>query len=135
MIPRIDVRGLAAKKQVTGELLFEFEAVDLLDIPFMEFSSPVQAAADYEIFADNKVEVRLRLTFTLKGSCSRCLAETEQTFTQTAFGLFEQGEGDGESYGYLHFAELTEFVRDSLAFALPAKVLCNGCRNSDGENE
>ena len=65
MIPRIDVRGLAAKKQVTGELLFEFEAVDLLDIPFMEFSSPVQAAADYEIFADNKVEVRLRLTFTL----------------------------------------------------------------------
>ncbi len=135
MIPRIDVRSLAAKKMDTGELTFEFEAVDLLDIPFTEFSAPVQVTAEYEIFGDNKVEVQLRFTFTLKGACSRCLSAAEQTFTENAAGVFEPGTGDGESYGYTNFIDLTEFVRDSLAFALPAKLLCAECQRSEAENE
>lgn len=135
MIPKIDVRSRSARKCYTGELGFEFEAEDLLDIPFVEFAAPVQTTARYEIFEDNKVEVLLNFTFTLKGACSRCLSPAEQTFTETAEGIFEPGKGDGETYGYTNFVDLTEFARDSLMFALPPKLLCGECLRSDGENE
>lgn len=135
MIPKIDVRSLVANKTYAGELSFEFEAVDLLDIPFVEFSSPVKAELGYEIFEDNSVEVRGRFTYSLKGACSRCLSETQKTFTAEVEGVFEAGKGDGESYGYINSVDLGEFLRDSLAFALPSRLLCGECESSYGENE
>lgn len=135
MIPKIDVRSQVANKTYAGELSFEFEAVDLLDIPFVEFSSPVKAQLSYEIFEDNSVEVRGRFTYSLKGACSRCLSETQKTFTAEVEGVFEAGKGDGETYGYTSFVDLGEFLRDSLAFALPSRLLCGECESSYGEKE
>lgn len=135
MIPKIDVRSLVANKIYTGELAFEFEAVDLLDLPFVEFSSPVKAELNYEIFEDNSVEVRGRFTYTLKGACSRCLSETQKTFSAEVEGVFEQGKGDGETYGYANSVDLGEFLRESLCFTLPSRLLCGECESSYGENE
>lgn len=137
MIPRLDVRSLAARKIYTGELSFEYEAEDaLLDIPFVRFSSPVRVRLDYEIFEDNTVEAKARLSFSLAGSCSRCLGETERAFEEEAVGIFEPDGGDGETYGYRNgVVELNEFIRDSVLSALPPRLLCGECGIPDREQE
>ena len=128
MIPEIDVRSLSAKKQYEGTLAFDFEPEDgSLEIPFVSFSSPVHAELRYEILEDGTVEVRGTVTFSLKGACSRCLENAEQTFTGEVDALFEEGEGDGETYGYHRVVKLSELMHDSLLFALPSRLLCKAC--------
>ena len=130
MVPEIDVRSCVARKSYAGELEFSFDAEDgLLDIPFVSFASPVTARLRYEIFEDDAVEVKGTLSFTLRGACSRCLAETEETFTHEAEALFLPAEPLGEEYGYSGgVVRLTEFLRDTVAFALPARLLCETCK-------
>lgn len=137
MIPRIDVRGAIAKKQFSEELNFEYEADGtLLDIPFVSFSSPVEVALRYEILENDDVEVTGQMRFSLKGECSRCLADTEQSFVAELDGLFVAGESDGETYGYRNgVIYLEEFLRDGLLVALPPRLLCGDCNAQDGENE
>ncbi len=134
MIPRIDVRNAVARKNFTGELEFAFEAEqDLIDIPYVEFSSPVTAALRYEIFADDKAEVTGKLSFSLKGLCSRCLAEAEKEIVCGAEGTFAPVPKD-EEYGYSNgFIDLREFLRDSVMFALPPRLLCGTCAEEESE--
>lgn len=136
MIPRIDVRGAIARKQFSGELIFEYEADGaLLDIPFVSFSSPVGVALRYEILENNDAEITGQMRFSLKGECSRCLSDAEQTFTAELCALFVEGEGDGETYGYRNgVLFLEEFLRDSLLVALPPRLLCGNCSDRE-ENE
>lgn len=137
MIPKIDVRGAIARKKFSDELTFEYEADKaLLDIPFVSFSSPVKAVVRYEILENDDVEISGEIRFSLKGECSRCLTDAEREFRQEISGLFENGEGDGETYGYRNgVLDLEEFLRDSLLVALPSRLLCAACMAADGENE
>lgn len=133
---RIDVRGSLLRRQTEGTLSAETEAEDgLVDIPFVRFSSPVKAELRYRIAEDGTVEVTGRVSFSLKGSCSRCLEETERRFEGDVHGLFERGAGNGVTYGYGGGAvEPDELIRDSVMFALPARLLCDRC-DPDGDNE
>ncbi len=136
MIPVIDVRSLWAKNLREGSLDFSYEAeAGLLEIPFVEFSSPVHAVLSYRIFEDRTVEVKGKLVFSLKGDCSRCLSPAEETFEGEVYGLFETPRGDGETYGYQNAVHLTELLRDSLLFALPSRLLCAACEKEDGETD
>ena len=134
MVPRIDVRTELAKKNYTGELNFSFDADNgLIDIPYVEISSPIRAALHYEIFADDTVEVTGKISFTLKGLCSRCLAETEEEIGFAAEGVFAPDPKD-EEYGYANgFIDLGEFLRDSVLFALPSRLLCKNCTEEESE--
>ncbi len=134
MVPRIDVRNLVARKNYTGELEFSFDGDEaLIDIPFVEFSSPVKAALKYEIFADDKTEIEGTIVFSLKGLCSRCLAETEEKIEYGAEGVFSPLPKD-EEYGYRNgIIDLREFLRDSVLFALPSRLLCRACAEDDSE--
>lgn len=128
MVPRIDVRNEIARKNFTGTLRFAFDAEqDLIDIPYVEFSSPVTAELTYELFTDGKAEVSGTLSFCLKGLCSRCLAETEEEVVYDAEGVFAPVPKD-EEYEYSNgFIDLREFLRDSVLFALPSRLLCRAC--------
>lgn len=134
MIPRIDVKSSVARKNFTGTLDFSFEAEkDLLDIPYVDFSAPVHVTLTYEIYGEDKVEAHARLTFSLKGLCSRCLAETEREIVSEAEGVFSPVPKD-EEYGYQNVVDLREFLRDSVLFALPPRLLCEACA-AENENE
>ena len=135
MIPEIDVRGCIANKMTEGSLDFDFEADEtLLDIPFVKFAGPVRAALAYTVLDDFSVEVRGEIAFTLLGECSRCLKEAKQEIVYRAEGLFERGEGDGETYGYRNGkVTLDEFLRDSVMFALPPRLLCEACEQWENE--
>lgn len=133
MVSGIDVRRSIAAGVRTGELSFEFGAEDgLIDVPYVTFSSPVRAALLYEIFSDEKVEVRGTVSFSLKGLCSRCLRETERTVEYEAEGLFVPNDPQDVEYGYRNGRiDLTEFLRDSVMFALPARLLCAECEKEE----
>ena len=125
MIPRIDVRRNKAKKEYRGELNFEFEGDNsLVDLPDTRFSSPVRAALRFEIFEDDSVEIEGTLTFSLAGPCSRCLEPVEREITAELQALFEEGEGDGESYGYQNAVDLSELMRDTVLVNLPSRLTC-----------
>lgn len=129
MIPAIAVLKAVAEKKYAGELSFSFEPDPaLLDIPYVTFGSPVRAELAYEIFEDDSVEVRGTLTFTLRGLCSRCLAEAEREIRSEAEGVFVTGKPKDDEYVYRGgTVELSEFLRDSVMFALPQRLLCGTC--------
>ena len=132
MIPVIDVRNCVARKNYEGTLEFEFEADQSWnDIPYVAFSTPVKAALRYEILEDNSVEIEGSVSFSLKGACSRCLAETEQRFTGEANATFVSGKADGEEYSYFGNVDLREFLRDAVMFALPTRLLCDPCNEEE----
>ncbi len=134
MVPGINVRTELARKNYTGKLEVCYGAdKSLTGIPYAEISSPVRAALHYEIFADDKVEVAGRISFSLKGLCSRCLADAEEEIGYAAEGVFAP-EPRGEEYGYSNgFIDLGEFLRDSVLFALPSKLLCKNCMEEESE--
>lgn len=136
MISEIDVRRCIAKKIYAGELVFEFEGDDeLVDIPYVKFSSPVKASLRYEIYEDDSVDVTGSIAFTLKGLCSRCLAETEQNFSGEVNACFVPNGGDGEEYGYTQGKiDLTEALRDAVMYAMPQRLVCeNACNLPEWE--
>ena len=135
MIPEIDVRGCIARKTFEGTLAFSYEADEsLLDIPFVKIAGPVQVRLNYRISEDFSVEVTGTLAFTLEGSCSRCLEEASSDIVYEAEAYFVRGEDDGEAYGYTNGrVRLEEFLRDSLMFALPARLLCKSCEQWENE--
>ncbi len=138
MVPKLDVRRANAEKKYTGELCFTFEAEpSLVEIPFVSISSPVEAKLRYAILEDDSVEIEGSLAFTLKGSCSRCLRETEQRVSGEAEGYFvPYGEG-GEDYSYSNgVIDLGEFLRDSVIFLTPARLVCSeNCTAPDYKEE
>ena len=135
MIPEIDVRGCIARKIWEDTLVFSFEADEgLLDIPFVKFAGPVRAELTYRIADDESVGVEGTLAFTLQGSCSRCLEETSSDIVYEAEGYFARGEDDGETYGYTNGKVLLDdFLRDTLMFALPPRLLCKACEQWENE--
>ena len=122
----IDVKRALALSKPSGNLSFEYVADDaLIDIPFVSFSSPVKAELHYEIDGEEKVFVTGRVSFCLKGACSRCLKETEREVSSEVSALFIPNGEDGEDYAYSNGrVKLDEAVRDFVAFALPSSFLC-----------
>lgn len=127
MVPTLDVRRCNAEKKYAGELRFGFDPdPTLVDIPYVAFSSPVEADLHYEILEGDWVEVKGTLSFSLKGLCSRCLKETEQRLTAEAEGCFIPEGNGSDDYAYRNgIVDLTEFLRDAVLGALPNGLYCS----------
>lgn len=127
MVPKFDVRKANAEKKYAGDLSFTFEAEpSLVEIPFVSISSPVEANLHYEILEDDSVEIAGSLTFSLKGSCSRCLKETERQVSGKVEGYFVPNGTDREDYSYSNgVIDFGEFLRDSVIFLMPARLVCS----------
>ncbi len=129
MIPVIDVRRSAAEKRYEGTLAFAFRPDDALnDLPYTSFAGDAKAELCYRIAEDRTVTVDGTVEFTLEGECSRCLSPAVQTVEGAVYGVFTEGDGDGETYGYRGgTVRLEELMRDTVVFALPHLLLCKAC--------
>ena len=121
----IDVRKLNAQKQYSGTLEFEYEAPEnLIDIPFVKFSSPVKVEAEYELFEDDSLELRGKILYTLEGQCSRCLKETSERVEGELDAYFQPFK-DGEDYAYSGgVIDLTNAVNDAIMSSMPRTLSC-----------
>ena len=129
MIAKLEIARSLAEKKYSGTLAFEFEAdKELIELPYAEVSSPVKAELSYEILEDNSVRVFGTIGYKLKGLCSRCLKETERSVSYEAEGYFVPQGAKGEDGDYVYSGktiDLSEFLRDELAFSLPMTLLCS----------
>ena len=121
----IDVRKLNAQKKYSGTLEFEYEAPEnLIDIPFVKFSSPVKVEAEYELFEDDSLELRGKILYTLEGQCSRCLKETSERVEGELDAYFQPFK-DGEDYAYSGgVIDLTNAVNDAIKSSKPRTHSC-----------
>ncbi len=121
----IDVRKLNAQKKYSGRLEFEYEAPEnLIDIPFVKFSSPVKVEAEYELFEDDSLELRGKIHYTLEGQCSRCLKETSERVEGELDAYFQPFK-DGEDYAYSGgVIDLTNAVNDAIMSSMPRTLSC-----------
>ena len=121
----IDVRKLNAQKKYSGRLEFEYEAPEnLIDIPFVKFSSPVKVEAEYELFEDDSLELRGKILYTLEGQCSRCLKETSERVEGELDAYFQPFK-DGEDYAYSGgVIDLTNAVNDAIMSSMPRTLSC-----------
>lgn len=121
----IDVRKLNAQKKYSGRLEFEYEAPEnLIDIPFVKFSSPVKVEAEYELFEDDSLELRGKILYTLEGQCSRCLKETSERVEGELDAYFQPFKG-GEDYAYSGgVIDLTNAVNDAIMSSMPRTLSC-----------
>ena len=121
----IDVRKLNAQKKYSGRLEFEYEAPEnLIDIPFVKFSSPVKVEAEYELFEDDSLELRGKILYTLEGQCSRCRKETSERVEGELDAYFQPFKG-GEDYAYSGgVIDLTNAVNDAIMSSMPRTLSC-----------
>ena len=121
----IDVRKLNAQKKYSGTLEFEYEAPEnLIDIPFVKFSSPVKVEAEYELFEDDSLELRGKILYTLEGPCSKCLKETSERVEGELDAYFQPFKG-GEDYAYSGgVIDLTNAVNDAIMSSMPRTLSC-----------
>lgn len=126
MIPKIDVRQLNAQKKYAGDYAFEYEGDNsLIGIPYAKFSAPVSVTLHYEILEDDSVEITGKISFTLKGACSRCLNEAEQTFRGEIDAYFVPKGGESEDYRYTGgVVDLRDCLNDAVMLTLPARLVC-----------
>lgn len=122
----LDIQSCIARKNFTGTLSLEYEEDgELIEIPYVKFSSPVKAELRYDIFEDDTVELTGSVCFTLSGLCSRCLAETQERISGEVQAKFVKGEGDGIDYGYRGGRlDFREALRDAVIAAMPLKLVC-----------
>ena len=66
----IDVRNLNAGKTYSGRLEFEYMAPEsLIDIPFVRFSAPVKVEAEFELYEDDSLELKGKVSYGIEGQC------------------------------------------------------------------
>ena len=121
----IDIRKLNAKKAYQGELHFEYSAPDeLIGIPFVKFVGPVQVDFFYELYADDALEIRGKVVYSLEGQCSRCLKDAKTTVEGELNALFEP-TAQPEDYGYTGgIVRLEEAVEDAIMASMPFSLSC-----------
>ena len=125
----IDIRKLNAQKKYTGEMQFDYSASDtLIDIPFVNFSTPVTVKFSYELYEDDSLEIKGTVSYTLTGQCSRCLQTATQKIVGDLDALFEPIAG-GEDYSYKNgVIDLKQAVDEAIMASLPFILSCgNDC--------
>ena len=96
----LEIKKLFAKGCYTGSFSYEVSpAKDLILLPLCTVDS-VKVEGEYEIFDDEEVEITLRISYTIYGSCSYCLADTKQEINYSTDILFVTDSGDRDNYVY-----------------------------------
>ena len=127
----IDVRKLNAQKLYSGSMEFSYAAPEeLIGIPFVKFSAPVQICFDYELYEDDSMDIRGTVSYQLAGQCSRCLKDAKQT-VEGEIDAYFQPVKDCEDYSYsngvIHLQKaVDEAIMASLPFTLSCGEDCEG---------
>ena len=133
----IDIRKLNAQKSYFGEMEFSYNASEtLLNLPLAAFDGPICVKFEYDLYEDNALEIRGKVSYRLKGQCSRCLKELSATIEGELNALFEPTK-DAEDYSYTGgVVDVTQAVEDAVMLSLPFTILCeNECESISYSSE
>lgn len=123
-----DLRGLHLSSGA-GRRLELHVAIEPFDFGGERYAvepSVVEVQLDVSATTNDGYALRLRFAATLQGPCMRCLEPASPTFAIEAREVSQPGGGEELSSPYVTGGALNlhDWVRDALALALPAQILC-----------
>jgi uncharacterized protein len=135
MAPRADTFDLAGLRLTAGEgrrldLEVGVDPFELGGESYRVVGSPVPVRLDISRTTGDGYALRMRFAASMAGPCMRCLEPAEPTYEIEAREVSQPGEGEELESPYVQSSvlDLRAWVRDALALALPAALLCEpGC--------
>ena len=131
MSPRTDTFELRGLHLSSGagrrlELHVEIEPFELGSERYQVEPSVVPVQLEVSATTNDGYALRLRFAATLEGPCMRCLEPASPRFEIEAREISQPGGGEELSSPYATGGTLNlhDWVRDALALALPAQILC-----------
>jgi uncharacterized protein len=123
-----DLRGLHLSSGAGRrlELHAEIEPFELGGERYHVEPSVVPVQLEVSATTNDGYALRLRFAATLEGPCMRCLEPASPRFEIEAREISQPGGGEELSSPYVRGGTLNlhDWVRDALALALPAQILC-----------
>ncbi len=129
----IQVKKLNALKQYTGSFDFDYTPQkELWLLPLSGIDGPVKVSGDFEIYEDDCVGVRFSIVYKIKGQCSYCLNDAENTVSFDSDILYVP-EKDDDNYYYDGIKiDLKTAVDDAILISQPGVLLCKpDCKGID----
>ncbi|MDE7076580.1 MAG: YceD family protein [Clostridia bacterium] len=122
----LEIKKLMARAAYTGEFSFDYQPPqESILIPLCRIQGGVKVTGDYEIFENDEVEVTLKISYLLVGSCSYCLADAQKPVEYSTDVLFVTDKDDCDNYVYDgNRLDLSTAVNDALLFSQPKVLLC-----------
>ncbi len=119
----IDLKKLRTSGKQESSFFFEYAPNENLSgIPNTQVVSPVKIAGSVTLTDTHSAYIEGEITYTLKGACTRCLTETEKTYSVE---FDEQVDQDNDSYPVINDkVDLTKIVDDRVLMSLPINFLC-----------
>lgn len=119
-----------SKLKATGKFEVDFDEEyllcrdDLCDLPDVRFASNPRVQGHLSLLKTSCV-VDAEITYTLAGNCSRCLTETQKTFTCLLQEEFLGHKNEEGAYTYSsNRLVLDQAIDDAIAMSLPLNLLC-----------
>ena len=120
----LDLRELKAKGKDESSFYFEYQPqTELVEIPSVVIDAPVRITGTVTLTGRHSAYIEGEIVYTLKGSCTRCLKQTEKTYSE---GFAEDVSSDNPD-GYPlknDTVDLTKIVEDTILTNLPFNFLC-----------
>lgn len=128
----LEVKKLVAKGKYEGELEYDYTPpADICLIPLCHLTN-VKVRAEYEVFADDAVEITLHISYKIVGQCSYCLKDAEKSIEFSHEATY-MTDDDKENYVYDGFKlNLDTAVDDAILISQPNLILCReDCKGVD----
>lgn len=117
----LDLNAIKRSGKTQTSFFFEYDTDLQVSLPDTELLSPVKTEGEVFLTGENSAEVEGEVTFTLKGECTRCLADTEKTFVVG----FNEAFGEQDGYPVINGKiDLTKMVEDIIIINTPVTFLC-----------
>ncbi len=131
----IDISKLAARGIEEGNFDYSFEAPkDICLVPLCRIEN-VHVSGSFFIEGEGCVKVNLKLTYTLAGSCSYCLADASEDITWENEIYFVDEQSDEDYYFDGKWLKLDSAVKEELLLSQPGVLLCAKDKDSTEEDD
>ena len=121
----LDVKRLRSSGKLESAIDFEHNLErELTDNPIYKILSPIKVKGLATLTGKHSVYVEGKITYTLGGSCSRCLEELEKEY-EVEFAEEVEDCGDSNYRLVNDKVDLAEIVEDTIITDLPLVFLCS----------
>lgn len=116
----IDVNAIKRAGKTSQKFFFEYDGEFDVPLPNATVLAPVKVLGEVFLTENGGAETEGEIVFTVKGECTRCLAETEKEFSAEFSEIFG-ADGIKIVGGKI---DLTKTVKETVTVNIPITFLC-----------
>lgn len=118
----IDLFKLKRSGKDQEQIVFEYQTEnELSTLPGVEIVYPIKVDVLVSLTGNHSALVECDVSFTLKGDCTRCLSQTEKTYS---FSISESCDGESVYPVVNDKITLDKMVEDAVLFNMPITFIC-----------